>query len=96
MFCDQLIFVFAKLPFDHLFYKVDRYVHVVAFLLRADEMALYRDGNFDFLAFFLDTECYMDFRIRSEIAFQFPQLAFNSSFQPGCYINVLSYNDKFH
>ena len=54
VFGDQFVFIFPELAFDDLFYQVNGYIHVVTFFFRADDPALYRDGNFDFLAFSLN------------------------------------------
>ena len=68
---NQLIFVFAELALNNLLNKIDRYIHVAACLLRADDTALYGDRHFDLLTFLLHTERYDDFCFRSEVPFKF-------------------------
>ena len=47
---NQLVFVFAELAFNDLLYKIDGYIHVIACLLRADNVPFYGDCHLDFLA----------------------------------------------
>ena len=47
------IFVFTKLTLDNFFYQVNGYVHIVAYLLGTDDISFYRNGNLNFLSFFL-------------------------------------------
>ena len=69
--CDQLVLVFAELSLDDLLHEIDGYVHIIACLLRADDIALDRDRHLDLLTSFLHAECYDDFCFRSEVPFKF-------------------------
>ena len=55
MSCNQFVFIFAKLPLDDLLNKVNRNIHIAAYLFRTDDVALHRDGHLDLLALFLHT-----------------------------------------
>ncbi len=55
LFVGNFVFVFAKLAFDDLLYQIDGYVHIVAYLLGTDDISFYRNGNLNFLSFFLYT-----------------------------------------
>ena len=68
---NQFVFIFAKLSFNNLFYKINGYIHIIAGLLRADNVSFYRNGHFNLLTFFFHTECYDNFCFRSEIPFKF-------------------------
>ena len=55
LFVGNFVFVFAKLAFDDFLYQIDGYVHIVAYLLGTDDISFYRNGNLNFLSFFLYT-----------------------------------------
>ena len=55
LFVGNFVFVFAKLAFNDFFYQIDGYVHIVAYLLGTDDVSFYRNGNLNFLSFFLYT-----------------------------------------
>ena len=69
MFGYQLVFIFPELAFNNLLYQINRYIHIGAFLLGADNVALYRNGYLNLLMFFLHTQGYVNFRIRSKVPF---------------------------
>ena len=75
--CDQFVLILTKLAFDHLFYQVDGDIHIIALLLRADDIALHRNGYLNLLAFLLHTQGNMNLCIRSEISLQLPQFVFH-------------------
>ena len=49
------VIVLAKLTFNDLFHKINRYIHIIADLLRTDDVAFYRNCHFNFLSFFFNT-----------------------------------------
>ena len=54
-FIYDLCFVFAQLALNHFFHQIDGHVHIVAHLLGANDVALYRYRYFYLLSFFLYT-----------------------------------------
>ena len=49
------LLVFTKLTLNYLFNQIDGYIHIIAYLLGTDDVSFYRNGNLNFLSFFLYT-----------------------------------------
>ena len=56
MFVDDLLLVLLQLTFNDLFHQIDGYVHVIADLLRTDNISLDRYRYFYFLSVSLDRQ----------------------------------------
>ena len=89
--------VLAQLAFDHFLHQIDGNIHIIAYLFRADDIALNRDCNLNFLAAaFLHTHCHRNFRIRIKVAFQFSKLFRHCIPKSVAYLKVFSSDLKSH
>ena len=96
MAVNNLAFVLVELALDHFLNQVDRNIHVVADLLRADNAALDRNRDLNLLSFLLNGKCYVHFCIRRKIAFKLPKLILNRLSQVVGDFDILSIDHKVH
>ena len=96
LLCHDLFFIFAKLTLYDFLYQIDRYIHIIADLLRADDIALDRNRHLNLLALLLHAHRHDHFGIRSKIALQLSKLVPNCCFQTFCYVDILSADCKLH
>ena len=93
---DQLGLILLQLPLDDLFYKINRYIHIITYLFRTDDTALNRDRNFDLLSVFLDTECNMYLCFRCKVLLKLTDLVLHCCTKSRSHFNILANNNKLH
>ena len=74
---DEFCLIFFELALDDFLYQVNGYVHICALLFGTDNMALHRDGHFDFLAILGNAQSNDGLCILVKIPFQFSDLLNN-------------------
>ncbi len=62
--------IFLQLALNDLFHQINGDIHIIADLLRTNDIPLHRNGHLYLLAFFLHAQGYMHFRVRVKIFLQ--------------------------